>query len=951
MAWARLALVPAAAESDETLQKVAGIFGYAETPQKRKEQRPKPEVSSTSIDQSEKTTDGMTERTTREPARFIRVKKITEKQTQDQQAPSYLNNPNLRLKPSDSTKGSYDFAKAAPLLNMSQLTPLLLNSLGQQRASRRLDQRQLSRQIAQGKAIHRLPYRSAQRWPQRLQIIVDTSSHLAPYWDDFEFIVNQLQRLLGFEAVDAVRFQNYLPEEKINYCITWPTSDNDEWRVWQPPSSHTPLLILSDLGMTLPGQSYSFRWEQFAKQYRAVASTKISFSPASQSPEVTTLCRQLKPAALHDKKRLPRHPSQQGFRVAFPEKGVFNRILTLLSPLPLVDVGLLRRLRVGLEWGGSELEGIIWNHPEIRQIGLGIRVRETVAEHYRQQYQADFAETAVATTLWEIVHEHHQGVFDGLKQLEKLNECVLEGVEDGGVRDYLQQLCATTSQSATHSAQRKALSMQCRTFLASRPAAIWQSDLSEFAYDLYAMAYQGEIRAGKWPEKLDKGFDPARLKWALDKAEQEERVTWEIHQAGVQGQLTVLQERSTIDSAPAVFTLSSPKKIPPVLYSASNSAVPISDGQLHIIPRDQTIQIASDQQSVELDAIACPEWAELISRNESGLIAQGNSENDTNEALGWLPAIEEKGATLKQSWYPLSYGSSNQDTTPIPRLFAAEKFSEWIEKGGRDQYGLFINVQLAPAFRQRFRWIEPGRFLMGSPEGESERSNAETQHKVVLTEGYWLADTVVTQAQWQAVMGNNPSYFKETPNHPVEKVSWNDAREFIQKIIDLTSLQVSLPSEAQWEYACRAGTDTPFYFGENILPEQVNYRGDRPYDNALKAEYRKQTVAVKSLPVNPWGLYEMYGNVWEWCQDIFIENLGAATVKDPLHNPVKPKEGTRRVIRGGSWFNNGGNARSAYRGHLTPDFRNNRLGFRLSLSVTERSEGGVVGVQLSSKRL
>ena len=953
MAWARLALVPAAAESDETLQKVAGIFGYAETAQKRKEQLPKAEASSTSIDQSKKTTDSTVERTTREPARFIRVKKITEKQSQDQQAPSYLNNPNLRLKPSDSTKGSYDFAKATPLLNMSQLTPFLLNSLGQQRASRRLDQRQLSRQIAQGKAIHRLPYRSMQRWPQRLQIIVDTSSHLEPYWDDFEYIINQLEKRLGSEAVDAIRFQNYLPEDKISHCISWPTKDNDEWRAWQPPSSHTPLLILSDLGMTLPEQSFSFRWEQFAKRHQTMGSTKLSFSPASQSPEANKLCRQLQPAALHDKKRLPRHPCQQGFRVGLPEKAILNRILTLLSPLPLVDVGLLRRLRMGLEWGGSELEGLIWNHPEIRQIGLGIRVRETVAEGYRQQYQADFAETEVATKLWDIVHEHHQNVFDGLKQLEKLNECVLESVDDDGVRDYLQQLCATTSQSTAHSAQRKALEMQCRTFLASRPAAIWQSDLSDLAYDLYAMAYQDEIRAGKWPEKLEKGFDPARLKWTLDKAEQEERVTWQIHQTGVQGQLTVSQERTTTDTTPTIFTFTSPKKIPPVLYSANNNAAPISAGQLITIPSGQTIQLASDQQSVELDAIACPEWAELIARNESGLIAQSNSENDVGEALGWAPEIEEEGLNLKQIWYPLKYGSPyHESRSRIPDLFmppsfrqtsgVSEKLLEWAREYSRDQYGLYVDVQLISDFKQRFRWIEPGSFLMGSPEDEVDRTKRETQHQVVLTEGYWLADTTVTQALWHAVMGTNPSHFNGKPNHPVEEVSWDDSQDFIQKINkQFPAFQLSLPSEAQWEYACRAGTKTPFSFGENISPEQVNYNGNYPYANDSKGEYRQQTVAVKSLPVNPWGLYEMHGNIWEWCQDVFIEDLGADSVRDPLHSPAETEKGAGRVIRGGSWYGRGRSTRSAYRYHSTPDFRSYFLGFRLSLMVTERSDGGV----------
>jgi sulfatase modifying factor 1 len=229
---------------------------------------------------------------------------------------------------------------------------------------------------------------------------------------------------------------------------------------------------------------------------------------------------------------------------------------------------------------------------------------------------------------------------------------------------------------------------------------------------------------------------------------------------------------------------------------------------------------------------------------------------------------------------------------------------------------------------QVFRWIAPGVFLMGSPEGEPERwAERETQHEVTLSRGFWLADSACTQAWWRAVMGNNPSQFQTDSNHPVETVSWHDAQAFIAQLnAQVQGLQARLPTEAEWEYACRAGTTTPFSFGDNITPEQVNYDGNYPYAGGVKGQYREQTVPVKSLPPNPWGLYEMHGNVWEWCQDWF-----ANFSPSPQQDPIGPLEDQYRVLRGGSWRSDGRFVRSANRDWDEPDFRDDDTGFRLAL--------------------
>ena len=229
---------------------------------------------------------------------------------------------------------------------------------------------------------------------------------------------------------------------------------------------------------------------------------------------------------------------------------------------------------------------------------------------------------------------------------------------------------------------------------------------------------------------------------------------------------------------------------------------------------------------------------------------------------------------------------------------------------------------------QEFVYIKPGTFLMGSPPDEVDRSSNETQHEVTLTRGYWLADTACTQSLWQAVMGDNPSQFNDDPTLPVETVSWNDVQTFLDRLnAQVPGLDAGLPSEAQWEYACRAGTTTPFSFGENITPEQVNYDGNRPYADGKKGVYRQRTVPVKSLPPNPWGLYEMHGNVWEWCADWFGDYPPG-----PQIDPSGPSEGAGRVLRGGTLDDAGRYCRAAYRAWGVLGYRSSVTGFRIMLS-------------------
>jgi formylglycine-generating enzyme len=257
----------------------------------------------------------------------------------------------------------------------------------------------------------------------------------------------------------------------------------------------------------------------------------------------------------------------------------------------------------------------------------------------------------------------------------------------------------------------------------------------------------------------------------------------------------------------------------------------------------------------------------------------------------------------------------------------------WCSAWGEDRKGIWVEFTVRYGegkkgkVKQRMRWINPGKYLMGSPKEEKERDDDEVPHEVHLTKGFWLADTACTQELWEAVMGENPSRFKG-PKRPVDSVSWDDCRKFLEKINssrELKDVSLRLPTEAQWEYACRAGTETPFSFGENITPEQVNYDGNLPYAGGKKGNYRQETVDVKTLSSNTWGLNEMHGNLWEWCNDWYGEYPSGSVI-----DPTGPDEGESRVLRGGSWFNFARDCRSACRADSRPGSRNSSIGCRLS---------------------
>ncbi|MBO3459925.1 SUMF1/EgtB/PvdO family nonheme iron enzyme [Aetokthonos hydrillicola Thurmond2011] len=221
--------------------------------------------------------------------------------------------------------------------------------------------------------------------------------------------------------------------------------------------------------------------------------------------------------------------------------------------------------------------------------------------------------------------------------------------------------------------------------------------------------------------------------------------------------------------------------------------------------------------------------------------------------------------------------------------------------------------------------IPAGSFQMGSPLGEKGRRDDEQPQHMVKVPTFFIGRFEVTQEQYQQIMGKNPSNFKGA-KRPVERVSWNDAVEFCKKLSQKTGRKYRLPSEAEWEYACRAGTTTPFHFGNTITTDLANYNGDYTYASEYKGRNRGETTDVGSFPPNAFGLYDMHGNVWEWCADTWHDNYKGAPTDGSVWSD---NQNSSQVLRGGSLIVNPENCRSAARNYFNPVDDDFNLGFRV----------------------
>jgi formylglycine-generating enzyme required for sulfatase activity len=257
-------------------------------------------------------------------------------------------------------------------------------------------------------------------------------------------------------------------------------------------------------------------------------------------------------------------------------------------------------------------------------------------------------------------------------------------------------------------------------------------------------------------------------------------------------------------------------------------------------------------------------------------------------------------------------------------------------------------LDLGDGVTMQIMLIPPGRFVMGSPPEEPERDPDEVPHDVTLTRPYYLAKYPVTQEQYQRLAGHNPSYFSatgggkdqvqglDTSRLPVEQVSWDEAVAYCRKLAQQTGWKAALPTEAQWEYACRAGSATPFCFDTQLNGTLANCNGTQPYPagTAVKGPYLERPCPVGSYESSAFGLFDMHGNVWQWCHDWYGKYDVAKRT-----DPEGPQTGFARVWRGGSWLDGAWSCRAANRDRRAPGNRSANVGFRVAFPVSSGNAG------------
>jgi formylglycine-generating enzyme required for sulfatase activity len=312
-----------------------------------------------------------------------------------------------------------------------------------------------------------------------------------------------------------------------------------------------------------------------------------------------------------------------------------------------------------------------------------------------------------------------------------------------------------------------------------------------------------------------------------------------------------------------------------------------------------------------------------------------------SSALGAEPSegamlpVAEQGTERAR---PVQVRVKDKETVRTDRFWKSGIKPTWVSDHGSDTYGLWCEFQVPRhdgkgLVTQRMRWIKPGEFMMGSPKSEWGRANESPQYPVTLTQGYWLADSQVTQELWTSIAGKNPSRVPGDTN-PVEQISWSECLKWLPNVLEkVPTLQLSLPTEAQWEYACRAGSTSAYCFGDD--PKEL------PKYGWFRENSKRKTHPVKQLQPNGWGLYDMHGNVWEWCSDWYGDYAASAQ-----SDPTGPTKGSFRVIRGGCWNSPARDLRSACRFRFDPGSRYVNLGFRLLSSAlgAEPSEGAMLPV-------
>ena len=764
--------------------------------------------------------------------------------------------------------------KHIPLVSWAKLWPSLRHILTKQQTRKRADLPKLIKQVERAEQFSRVPQQKRHLWSARMIILMDRPKRLNLLNKDYLALEAQLKTLRGATGLESWFIRDLSIPDMLQ---------NGRKKIWQTPNTEIPILILSDLGIYDKSGDSTTEWLRFGQKLKAAGCVVFVLVPAPLrylSNEITHCFSciswdrfsSLSPIA-------PTATSLEVIKLRIhKDQKRLAALMSLLSVAAEIEPNLLRAIRYQLQiekpWDIS-FELMAWNHKHVNSSSNSIQIFPEKIANYRNQ-------------LKELVEKNPL-------MGSKLYRVVKQQLNNTAMLDYADALCtigrimAIEGDPALEAAERY---------------------LKQFILAVHEQQHNGALFSGHFllqrqDERSLKNNDYMSSLWAILKTK-----------------------------------TSHPEPRPDALQNDEASAF-LKDciESIHILLVQQGKYFyLGTRQALETLQVSCknPEFnllAELeISQTLVTQVIDGKAFDNhfRPDEILLLPA-DGRPCFLHIDGQRLSLVAFRGSNRSSKLVSAAGSDSSWfeIEPTGQDEFGNYFDLVVRGnrETTQRFRYIEPQTFYMGSPKKEFDRLDNEIYHKATIVQGYWLAESVVTQRVWESVMGDKPSFFKGD-ELPVEQVSWHDTQNFIKKLKKISPLPgIRLPTEEEWECACRATTRTPFSFGQNINPDQVNYDGEFPYNQAAKGLERARTVEIKSLPPNQWGLYEMHGNVHEWCDSVY-------PTKREKNTEEVSKVTLQQVVKGGSWADDGRDCRSARRVKSEPDKRGDSVGFRLAISKT-----------------
>jgi formylglycine-generating enzyme required for sulfatase activity len=812
--------------------------------------------------------------------------------------------------------------QSEPLMPWNQLAPKL-KRLTSTIAKAGVDLPEFSRLVSLGKVVRSVPSKQRRRQLGRTHLWLDCANHLRPYFPDMASIVFPLiaQRARGEVTVTNIDLPHGQPVNALSGEV-----------LLAPPKVRPgdQVLVLGDANSLLvnAGSNSSGRWVTRALNIRRCGARVQLLHPMPNlrlGEGIRGNFETLPWVAKHTLPWVAKHtlPPTQSALAASP----LDDLLMLASPFVRIEPHLLRALRIALVgYADPSLESEFYQH---RHVASDCDAAWVLSEH-RAAYFELLMQRGTQTLLIKLArlaHHHHRyqrpiiwaeeiGLF---AQLAEYLENQTEEASDADTEWF-----AELANEASKGKQAVARLVFKKGGGQNEAESTVEASISErFAARLIGRKAQLDI-----VDEADKQFQTVHAASALRRYG-----TLGALQGFDSALLGELMKGSVHQSPIAILLYQKGRYL--IFVRADRSKISEHFGRV--------LCTFSTSHSIHIEVAGKHAKSLTV---ESLLPAGDNFSKDCFLQL----SIGGKSSTPIKIDAGIERITLRNIVWPVATRSAAAlraKSDIVISAFGVDQqYGTYFDLSIGKSITQRFIWITPGSFNIGSPKNEGGRDDGEgPQHKVVLTQGFWMADTACSQAFWAALMlGNNPSYFKGVAELPVESVCWDDVQKLLEVLGSILTdvgleLVPTLPTQAQWEYACRAGTEGPFNTGSTITSGHANIDGRRPYrDGDGRGTFRKSTVPVKSFEPNNWGLYQMHGNVWEWCDD----DRRKYTTK-PVTNPgdrfVVPKAGlkkaddSRRAVCGGSWSNGGRDVRSASRLSLGRSDRGQDLGIRLVLRL------------------